>query len=162
MNLVDKLATAVATCGYIGKMPFAPGTFGSVPGLLLYYAMANMPGPFAGLLLAGVVALAVWSSGRAEAVMGQKDPGSVVIDEIAGMGVVFAGLPFSLPLAAAGFILFRGLDIIKPFPVRWVEGRLSGGIGVVADDLVAGLICRVILGIAGSILTAAANAGSGL
>ncbi|MFW6080372.1 MAG: phosphatidylglycerophosphatase A [Desulfosalsimonas sp.] len=162
MNFIDKLATAVATGGYIGKMPFAPGTFGSVPGLLLYYVMAGMSALSAAVLLAAVIALAVWASGRAEAVMGQKDPGSVVIDEIAGMGVVFVGLPFSLPLAAAGFILFRCFDIIKPFPVRWVEGRLPGGIGVVADDLAAGLICRIILGIAGSILTAAANAGAGL
>ncbi|MFO7838442.1 MAG: phosphatidylglycerophosphatase A [Desulfosalsimonadaceae bacterium] len=151
---MGKLAIAVATGGYIGRMPFAPGTFGSLPGLLLYYAMSRMPGPCAAVLLAAVIAVAVWSSGRAEAIMGQEDPGAVVIDEIAGMGVVFAGLPFSWPLAAAGFILFRCIDIIKPFPVRWLEGRLSGGIGVVADDLAAGLICRLLLAIACLIRTA--------
>lgn len=162
MNFMDKLAIAVATGGYLGRIPFAPGTFGSLPGLLLYYAMSKMPGPFAVLLLVAVVSVAVWSSDRAELIMDQKDPGSVVIDEIAGMGVVFAGLPFSLPLAAAGFILFRCIDIIKPFPIRWLEGRLSGGIGVVADDLAAGVICRIILGIAGIVLTSMSKTGTGV
>ncbi|MFW6334938.1 MAG: phosphatidylglycerophosphatase A [Desulfosalsimonas sp.] len=148
MYFADKLAVAVATGGYIGKIPFAPGTFGSAAGLLLYYIMSELPGTFAALVLAAVTALAVWSSGRAELAMKQKDPGSVVIDEIAGMGVVFAGLPFSLPLAAAGFIMFRCIDIIKPFPIKWIEARLSGGAGIVADDLAAGFICRILLGIA--------------
>ncbi|MFP4573430.1 MAG: phosphatidylglycerophosphatase A [Desulfobacterales bacterium] len=154
MNLTDKLAIASATGGYIGKIPFAPGTFGSLVGLLLYYAMSRMPGLYAAVFLAAVIAVAVWSSGRAEAIMGQQDPGSVVIDEIAGMGVVFAGLPFSWPLAVLGFILFRCIDIIKPFPVRWLESRLSGGIGVVADDLAAGLICRILLAVFGIVLAA--------
>ncbi len=94
--------------------------------------------------------------------MEQKDPAAVVIDETAGMGVVFAGLPFSLPLAAAGFIMFRCFDIIKPFPIKWLEERLSGGLGVVADDLAAGLICRILLGIAAIILAGWSNTGTGV
>ncbi|MCF8095750.1 MAG: phosphatidylglycerophosphatase A [Desulfobacteraceae bacterium] len=157
-----KLAIAVATGGYIGRIPFAPGTFGSLPGLLFYYIMSVLrPGAAAGLL-AVVIALGIWSSGRAEILMDQKDPGSVVIDEIAGMGVVFIGLPFSMPLAAAGFILFRSIDIIKPFPIRWIETRLPGGTGVVADDLAAGLICRIILGIAGLVLAAFSKSCAGV
>ncbi|MFP4000246.1 MAG: phosphatidylglycerophosphatase A, partial [Desulfobacterales bacterium] len=66
MNLTDKLAIAAATGGYIGKIPFAPGTFGSLVGLLLYYAMSRMAGLYAAVLLAAVIAVAVWSSGRAE------------------------------------------------------------------------------------------------
>ncbi|MFW5930180.1 MAG: phosphatidylglycerophosphatase A [Desulfosalsimonas sp.] len=160
---MSKLAFAVATGGYIGRMPFAPGTFGSIPGLLLYYAMSRLSGLLAAFVLAAVIAVAVWSSDRAEVIMEEKDPGAVVIDEIAGMGVVFAGLPFSWPMAAAGFILFRCVDIIKPFPVKWLEARLPGGAGVVADDLAAGLICRILLAVAGVVLAALSKtAGPGI
>ena len=154
MNFMDKLSVAIATGGYIGRMPVAPGTFGSIPGLLLYFLMAQMPLEYALGLLAVVIGTGVWSAGRAEAVLGQTDPGAIVIDEIAGMGVAFAGLPFSWPLAAAGFILFRGIDIIKPPPIAWLETRFTGGLGVVIDDVAAGLICRIILGIAFVILAA--------
>ena len=152
MNFISKLSVAVATGGYIGKIPFAPGTFGSLPGLLLYWVMAQMHTGYAVLLALAVIAAAVWSAGRAEAVMGQKDPGAIVIDEIAGMAVVFVGLPLSWPLAVSGFVLFRIFDIIKPFPVGWLERRFDGGLGVVIDDVAAGLICRVILAAALAVL----------
>lgn len=162
MNFMSKFAVAVATCGYIGRIPLAPGTFGSLPGLLLYYAMARLQPAMAAVLLVAMIGLAVWSADRAEKIMEQKDPAPVVIDEVAGMGIVFAGMQFSLPLAAAGFILFRGVDIIKPFPIRWLESRLPGGFGVVADDLAAGMICRIILGIAGMLLAAWSGSGTGV
>ena len=152
MNFISKLSVAVATGGYIGKIPFAPGTFGSLPGLLLYWVMAQMHTGYAVVLTLAVIAAAVWSAGRAEAVMGQKDPGAIVIDEIAGMAVVFVGLPLSWPLAVSGFVLFRIFDIIKPFPVGWLERRFDGGLGVVIDDVAAGLICRVILAAALAVL----------
>jgi phosphatidylglycerophosphatase A len=152
MNFISKLSVAVATGGYIGKIPFAPGTFGSLPGLLLYWVMAQMHTGYAVLLALAVIAAAVWSAGRAELVMGQKDPGAIVIDEIAGMAVVFVGLPLSWPLAVSGFVLFRIFDIIKPFPVGWLERRFDGGLGVVIDDVAAGLICRVILAAALAVL----------
>ncbi|MBA2881770.1 phosphatidylglycerophosphatase A [Desulfosalsimonas propionicica] len=154
MNFISKLSVAVATGGYIGKIPFAPGTFGSLPGLLLYWVMAQMHTGYAVLLALAVIAAAVWSAGRAELVMGQKDPGAIVIDEIAGMAVVFVGLPLSWPLAVSGFVLFRIFDIIKPFPVGWLERRFDGGLGVVIDDVAAGLICRVILAAALAVLPA--------
>ncbi|MBS0012975.1 MAG: phosphatidylglycerophosphatase A [Desulfobacterales bacterium] len=154
MNFISKLSVAVATGGYIGKIPFAPGTFGSIPGLLLYWVMAQMHTRYAVLLALAVIAAAVWSAGRAETVMGQKDPGAIVIDEIAGMAVVFAGLPLSWPLAISGFVLFRIFDIIKPFPVGWLERQFDGGLGIVIDDVAAGLICRVILAAALAVLPA--------
>lgn len=154
MNFISKLSVAVATGGYIGKISFAPGTFGSLPGLLLYWVMAQMHTGYAVVLTLAVIAAAVWSAGRAEAVMGQKDPGAIVIDEIAGMAVVFVGLPLSWPLAVSGFVLFRIFDIIKPFPVGWLERRFDGGLGVVIDDVAAGLICRVILAAALAVLPA--------
>ena len=145
MNFVSRLSVALATGGYIGKIPFAPGTFGSVPGLLLYAAMSRMRPGYAVCVAGVVILVAVWAAGRAEKVMGQKDPGAIVIDEIAGMAVVFTGLAWSWPLAVGGFVLFRIFDIAKPFPIGWLEQRFEGGLGVVIDDVAAGLICRLIL-----------------
>lgn len=152
MNFISKLSVFIATCGYIGKLPIGPGTFGSVPGLLLYWIMAQMHTLHAVCLTLIVILVAVWTAGAAEKAMGAKDPGSIVIDEIAGMAVAFTGLGFSWPLAVSGFLLFRIFDIIKPFPIDWLEKRFDGGIGVVIDDVAAGLVCRIILGAALAVL----------
>lgn len=149
MNLKRHLIVGIATAGGIGKIPFAPGTFGSVVGIALFRVMSALPVAPALAVLAAVIALAVWAAGRAEHLMVQKDPKSVVIDEIAGMGAAFVALPFSWPMAAAGFIVFRIFDILKPYPVGWLEKRFSGGVGVVIDDVAAGLITRVVLGVGG-------------
>lgn len=135
----------LATGFYLGKIPVAPGTFGSLPGLLLCWALSGISASAAvvvGLLL---IVLAVWISHEAEKLLGSKDPGSIVIDEIAGMFVTLFGLAFTWKTAIAGFVVFRILDIAKPFPVRQLERKLPGGVGVVADDLVAGLMANIIL-----------------
>lgn len=154
MNFISRLSVLIATCGYIGKISVAPGTFGSVPGILLYWVMAKMSGFCSFVVAALVIALAVWSAGTAEKAMGAKDPGSIVIDEIAGMAVVFAGLCFSWPLAVSGFLLFRIFDIIKPFPIGWLEKTFDGGLGIVIDDVAAGLVCRIILEVALAVVPA--------
>lgn len=77
--------------------------------------------------------------------MGRKDPGAIVIDEVVGMAVALLGLPLTPATIIGGFILFRLLDIIKPFPVGWLDRRLSGGTGIVADDVAAGIIANLIL-----------------
>ena len=89
--------------------------------------------------------VAVWAAHRAERVLGLKDPGCVVIDEIAGMAVTLLGLPFTAKTAAAGLLAFRLLDIFKPPPMGTVDRRLSGGVGIVMDDLVAGVGANLIL-----------------
>ena len=136
----------IATGGYIGKIPVAPGTFGSLVGIALYYGMFRMGLVFGILFEIAVIAVAIASAHAAEAILGDTDPGEIVIDEIAGMGITFLALPFSPALAVAGFILFRFFDILKPYPIGWLEKQFSGGLGVVIDDLAAGLICRVLLG----------------
>ena len=88
---------------------------------------------------------AVWVAGQAEQLLGAKDPGCIVIDEIAGMAVTFLGVPFSVPAVIIGFVLFRFFDILKPFPVGYMEKRLSGGLGVVMDDVAAGVMSNVAL-----------------
>ena len=88
---------------------------------------------------------AAWIAHVAEKLIKRKDPGCIVIDEIAGMLVTLIGLPFNLITVGVGFIIFRILDILKPFPIKVLEKRISGGIGVVADDVVAGIIANLLL-----------------
>jgi len=88
---------------------------------------------------------AVIVADAAEKLLNEKDPGSIVIDEIAGMMVTLAGLPFNGVTVVSGFIIFRILDITKPFPIRAIERRLNGGTGVVLDDLAAGVMGNILL-----------------
>lgn len=89
--------------------------------------------------------VAVFVADAAEKLLSAKDPGSIVIDEIAGMMVTLAGLPFNAVVVVSGLIIFRILDITKPFPIRAIERRLNGGTGVVMDDLVAGVMGNILL-----------------
>jgi phosphatidylglycerophosphatase A len=141
----SKLIVGVATGGFIGFIPFAPGTFGSLFGIPVYYIMAHLPTAAAFFFLAGLISLAIWIAGKGERALGAKDPGCIVIDEIAGMAVTFFAIPFHLYLALTGFIVFRIFDILKPFPIRYLEKRFTGGLGVVIDDVAAGIICNIIL-----------------
>jgi phosphatidylglycerophosphatase A len=85
-----------------------------------------------------VTLVGTWAAGRAEHVLGAKDPGAIVIDEVAGMTLSVLAFPLTLPTLAVGFVLFRFFDIVKPFPAR-VSQRARGGVGVMVDDLIAGL-----------------------
>jgi phosphatidylglycerophosphatase A len=134
-----RLAILLATAGYAGYFPFAPGTVGSAVGLLLFAALRwlNVPWVEAGVVVA--VSLAgIWAAREAEAHWGRKDPGAVVIDEVAGMLVTLLAVPVSWPGALVGFLVFRAYDIVKPLGARRCE-QLPGGYGVMTDDLVAGL-----------------------
>ncbi len=91
-----------------------------------------------------VTLAAIWAAGRAERVLGGKDPGAIVIDEVAGMTLSVVAFPLTLPTLAVGFVLFRIFDIVKPFPAR-VSQRARGGLGVVVDDLIAGLYSLIVL-----------------
>jgi len=135
-NLVLFLATGAGS----GYAPVAPGTAGAVVGVLLWAAAVWGLGASWGVLLAGLVAisaLGVWSAGRAEALLSHDDS-RITIDEVAGVWLALMLLPARLDVVLVGFVLFRIFDIWKPFPVRAAEA-LPGGLGVMADDLVAGL-----------------------
>ena len=144
MNFTNKTAVFLATGGYVGFIPFAPGTFGSLIGLPFCFLLAGIQLSAAIIAALLFIALAIWISGAAAKTLKRKDPGCIVIDEIAGMVVTFIGLPFTLTTAFLGFILFRILDILKPFPIRTLDQRLSGGLGIVADDVVAGIFANII------------------
>jgi phosphatidylglycerophosphatase A len=140
-------AKVVATLFGIGYAPLAPGTAASAAAVLLHMALARQWPPALRLaLVAAVAAVGVWASGRAAAAFGQKDPRIVVIDEVAGQLAALAFCPAGWTPALAAFGLFRAFDILKPFPIRRVE-RLPGGWGIVADDLAAGALSALLLGL---------------
>ena len=135
----------LATGFYVGNVPLAPGTFGSLIGLPLCFLLAGIQLPPAIILAVLFIGFAVWIAHAAEKILKQKDPGCIVIDEVAGMVVTLIGLPFNLMTAGSGFIIFRILDILKPFPIRTLDKRLAGGIGIVADDVVAGIFANIFI-----------------
>ena len=141
----ELLRRVVATGLGLGLAPYAPGTAGSLGGLLLAWLVGSQGG--AGMLLGGtclVAALGTWAASSAERLFGREDPPCVVVDEIAGQMVSLLYLPLTLRSLLCGFLLFRLLDITKPFPIRWLE-RLPGGAGIMADDLLAGAYANVLL-----------------
>ena len=140
-----RLAVLVATVAYCGYAPIAPGTFGSAAGLIVYLIVAATRSPLVEIGLIIVIFLAgIWAATEAERHFGGVDPGPVVIDEVLGMLVTLAFIPVGWTGALAGFFLFRVFDIIKPFPADRFE-RLHGGLGIMADDAMAGVYANLSL-----------------
>jgi phosphatidylglycerophosphatase A len=145
--VLAKLATFVATAGYVGFVPVAPGTFGSAVGLVIYGGVrATNSWVVEGIVLASALVAGIWAADRVERRLG-KDPGVVVIDEVLGMLVTLAFLDVNLIGAMVGFVLFRVLDVIKPPPAARLE-HLHGGPGIMFDDLMAGLYGHVVMRVA--------------
>jgi phosphatidylglycerophosphatase A len=140
-----RLAVFVCSFGYVGFFPIAPGTAGSAAGLAVYVAMQGLGMPalelplIVGLFVAGVVA-----TGTCERALGCVDPGPVVIDEVMGMLITLFLIPVGWGGMLLGFVLFRILDVVKPFPARQLE-RLHGGLGVMADDAMAAIYANLLL-----------------
>ena len=142
---MKRLALFVATGGYVGYVPIAPGTFGSALGLGLLWGMR--PVGDVGLeivVLVLVLVLGVWSGSVAERYAGRVDPGIVVIDEVAGMLITMLLIPVTAISVLAGFLVFRALDILKPWPARRLE-RLPGGFGIMADDVMAAVYGNLVM-----------------
>ena len=147
----DYLALAIATCG-VGYLPVAPGTFGSLVGVGVFFLLMRITpaGLFVPQLVLSIVVITfagIWAATRTEEITGRKDPGKVVVDEVAGQLIAL----FPLTLFSVGpwavivsFILFRFFDIVKPYPAGKLEG-LKGGAGIMCDDLVAGAYAAVTL-----------------
>ncbi len=133
----------IATGFYIGRLKYAPGTFGTLLGIPLVYLFAYK---WWLTLLIGLLlyAIAFWSTQYMLELTREEDPEEVVIDEIVGYFFSFIFLEPTLKALIVGFLIFRALDIIKPFPVSLFE-RLPGAHGVLADDVAAGLMNAVIL-----------------
>jgi phosphatidylglycerophosphatase A len=142
---VTRLAVFIATVGYCGYFPIAPGTVGSAAGLVVYLLVWWTQSPVVeGLLIVAVYAIGIWAGTEAEHYFGGIDPGPVVIDEVLGMLITLAFMPVGLWTAIAGFVLFRIFDVIKPFPAGRFE-RLHGGLGVMSDDAMAAVYANLSL-----------------
>jgi phosphatidylglycerophosphatase A len=136
-------ARFIATGFYVGYLPGAPGTLGSLWAPILCIALPKAWLPAVWWSIPVIVVAGIWAAGRAEREWGH-DPGRVVIDEVAGALLTLLALPLSLPVVWTGFILFRAFDILKPPPIRWCE-RLPGGWGIMADDIAAGIAANAVL-----------------
>jgi len=154
MKPTDYLALSIATCG-VGYLPLAPGTWGSLVGVGIFLLLTRV---IAGNALVAMVlvfiivvtAVGTWAATRTEELSGRKDPGKVVVDEVAGQLIALFPLTlftsWSTMAVIVSFILFRFFDIVKPYPANRLQ-ELNGGAGVMFDDLVAGVYAAVIVSI---------------
>lgn len=144
-------AQALATGFGAGYSPVAPGTAGSVVGLLLFLPMTLLP-PLGQLAVtAFVFVVGVAASAHVARLLSRKDPGIVVIDEVVGMWVSLLFLPFTPAVALLAFLLFRLLDMVKPYPARQFEA-LPGGLGIMADDVMAAVYVNLVLRVIGQVV----------
>jgi phosphatidylglycerophosphatase A len=139
-------ALALATVFGVGYAPVAPGTFGSAAGLLVWWLLPASPAVQAAAIVI-LFAVGSWSGTVAERYYQRTDPGYIVLDEVIGMLATLLLNPVGWWGAFAGFLLFRVMDVVKPYPARNLE-RLHGGLGVMADDLMAGLYANLALRVA--------------
>lgn len=140
-----RLGVFIATCGYLGYAPVAPGTWGSAAGLLVFFAVRSTGSTAVELaVIAALFAVGVWSGTQAEHHFGGVDPGPIVMDEVVGMLITLALLPVNLAGAIVGFVIFRVLDVVKPWPSAGFE-KLPGGLGVMADDGMAAVYGNLVM-----------------
>jgi phosphatidylglycerophosphatase A len=139
-------STVIASVFGIGYFPFASGTVASAVVIPLAIPILMYGGAVA-LGCASLIAFAigVWACGDHVRATGREDPSECVIDEVAGQWLACAFAPLSLPGMALAFVLFRLFDIWKPWPVGWADRELPGGLGVMADDMLAGLMAGVLV-----------------
>jgi phosphatidylglycerophosphatase A len=168
----DYLALTIATCG-VGYLPLAPGTWGSLVGVGLYLLVRgalmkvffgvaaqhnfNLLHIYYGVIafelviISAVALVGTWAASRTEKLSATKDPGKVVIDEVVGQFIALIPVPFVLEsawwTAILAFILFRFFDIVKPYPARRLES-LESGLGIMADDIVAGVYAGMVVAVA--------------
>lgn len=142
---MTRLAVFIATVGYCGYFPVAPGTVGSAAGLVFYLLVwwSQSPTVEVGLIVV-LFAAGVWAGTITERYFGGIDPGPIVLDEVVGMLITLAFIPVGVAGALAGFVLFRIFDVVKPYPAGRFE-QLHGGLGVMADDAMAAVYANLSL-----------------
>lgn len=136
---MNQLIMALATGFYVGMIPKAPGTWGSMAALIPWFFIKDLPLQAYLTVLAVIFVVGFFVSGSAEKILDRPDAGPIVIDEILGMFITLTLAPAHPAAWILGFILFRIFDIFKPFPVSWFDRKIHGGIGIMMDDVVAGL-----------------------
>jgi phosphatidylglycerophosphatase A len=142
---VDRFLMFIATGAGSGYLPKAPGTWGSLVGVLVWLVIGQLDLTSYLLITALFFALGVVSAGAAEKIVDSGDPSIVVIDEIVGQLIALAAVPLHPVPILVGFLLFRLFDIFKPFPISWLDRHLHGGTGIMLDDVCAGLCSCLVL-----------------
>ena len=143
----EKIVLFIAQGAYSGRFPMAPGTAGTAVGMLLYLLVKGLPSLWYGAVFAAVTLIGTWAAGAADRVLGTKDNPTIVIDEIAGYLLAMFLIPFAWWAVIAGFVLFRFFDILKPWPIDRLQS-IPGGLGVMLDDIVAGIYANIFFQIA--------------
>ncbi|HDM76457.1 MAG TPA: phosphatidylglycerophosphatase A [Deltaproteobacteria bacterium] len=144
-NKTKKLAKAIATGFYTGYSPFAPGTVGTlIVGIPLFLLLAKVPVSIYGVVCIVLFGIGCKVSDFLEKDSGQDDPSEVVIDEIVGYLISTIGLSVGVVGVVVSFFAFRGFDIVKPWPIRDVEKQLQKGLGIMTDDVIAGLYANIL------------------
>ncbi|MEE2635775.1 MAG: phosphatidylglycerophosphatase A, partial [Acidobacteriota bacterium] len=144
-RVLRRVGVSIATVGPCGYVPIAPGTVGSAAGVVLFWVVRSSGSMvLEWSVLALVITVGVAAATLAESRFARRDPGLIVVDEVAGMLVTLVAVPVGPVGVVAGFFLFRLFDIVKPYPARQSES-LPGGWGVMADDLIAGVYAQVVL-----------------
>jgi len=142
---LDKIALISSIWFGVGLIPGMPGTCGTIAAIPLY-AAGSLLGPYYLFAILFIIAVgAIWSSHRSQRILGSDDPPFIVVDEVAGFLVTIAFIPFTWSSVAGGFFLFRFFDILKPPPIKSTEKKFKGGLGIVVDDLVAGVYAHISL-----------------
>jgi phosphatidylglycerophosphatase A len=142
--LNDKLIKLLATGFGSGLSPFAPGTAGTLVGVVICLLCLPLPWAMRLLIVIALSALSIYVAGQAEIIYQKKDDQRIVIDEIIGLQITMLPVAINVMSLCAAFVLFRIFDILKPFPIGNLQ-RLPGGWGVVADDVLAGIYAAVIM-----------------
>ena len=136
-----------------GLAPKAPGTFGTLPALALFWLLRDLPLAVHLAIASAAFVVGIYLCGESARRLGVHDYGGIVWDEIVAMYITLLVAPPTVPGWLAAFVLFRFFDIVKPWPIRDLDHRLGGGLGIMLDDLVAALYAAVLLGIYGWLVT---------
>jgi phosphatidylglycerophosphatase A len=143
-NVFNSIIFFIAQGAYSGRVPVAPGTAGTAVGVLLYFLIMGMPPVWYVTLCILVAGIGAWAAEEAEKLLGKKDAPSIVSDEIAGFLLAMFMIPPTWGMIIVGFVLFRFFDILKPWPLRSLE-KMHGGVGVMLDDIGAGIYTNIVL-----------------
>ncbi|MDD5166552.1 MAG: phosphatidylglycerophosphatase A [Candidatus Omnitrophica bacterium] len=143
MNIINFFAKSLSTFFYVGYLPLIPGTFGSIAAIVLFYLIKDSIVLYV-FFTALILILGFLVAGRAEKLFNRKDPSCIVIDEVAGMLLGLLFIPYDIKLVIIAFIIFRILDTLKPYPADCLQ-KLRGSLGIMSDDIIAGLYTNIIL-----------------
>jgi len=128
-----------------GFMPKAPGTFGTLMAIPLYLVMAGLPLVAYLAVVLAMFAFGVWLCGRVSRDLGVHDHSGIVWDEVVGLLVTMTAAPSGVMPVVLGFVLFRFFDILKPWPIGWLDRKVTGGLGIMLDDVLAGVFAALCL-----------------